>query len=75
MKVLEFVHFFEYMLFKIKTLLVESFGQCLLAIITALSILVQPNEKGSALYKYLINCCKHNLERSIDPKILTRDYC
>jgi hypothetical protein len=53
-----------------KTLLAESFGQRLLVICTALSpfYVEQPHYKGSALYKYPTNCCKNNLESSIDPK-------
>ncbi|WP_426360546.1 hypothetical protein ACPUVO_07830 [Pseudocolwellia sp. HL-MZ19] len=54
---------------KSKTLLAESFGQHLLVISTALSpfYVEQPHDKGSALYKYLTNCCKNNLERSTRP--------
>ncbi|WP_426359817.1 hypothetical protein ACPUVO_06220 [Pseudocolwellia sp. HL-MZ19] len=62
---------------KSKTLLAESFGQHLLVISTALSpfYVEQPHDKGSALYKYLTNCCKNNLERSTRPKaIKSREY-
>ncbi|MDP7592674.1 MAG: hypothetical protein QF552_08270 [Litorilituus sp.] len=57
------------MLFEIKALLAESFGQCLLDIFTALSLFYvkQPHDKSSALYKYPINRCKIKLERSTDP--------
>jgi hypothetical protein len=52
-----------------KTLLAESFGQHLLVIFTVLSpfYVEQPDDKGSALYKYPINRCKSNIERSTTP--------
>ncbi|AAZ26354.1 hypothetical protein [Colwellia psychrerythraea] len=52
-----------------KTLLVESFGQRLLVIFTALSpfYVEQPHYKGSALYQYSTKNCKNNLEGSTDP--------
>jgi hypothetical protein len=32
----------------------------------------QPHDKGSILYEYPTNCCKINLERSINPNQITR---
>jgi len=57
---------------KSKTLLAESFGQRLLGIFTALLpfYVEQPHDKGSALYEYPTNCCKNNLERSTDPRLI-----
>ncbi|MCW8866562.1 MAG: hypothetical protein OQK09_16580 [Colwellia sp.] len=56
---------------KSKTFLVESFGQRLLVIFTALSpfYVEQPHYKGSALYKHPTKCCKNNLERSTGPSL------
>ncbi|PAJ76046.1 hypothetical protein CJF42_02070 [Pseudoalteromonas sp. NBT06-2] len=50
-------------------LLVESFGQRLWGIFTALPpfYVAQPHDKASALYKCLTIRCKSNLERSTAP--------
>ncbi|MGL1956574.1 MAG: hypothetical protein OCD00_04590 [Colwellia sp.] len=54
---------------KSKKHLNEFVGQRLLAISTSLSAIQveQLRYIASALYKRLINCCKNNLERSINP--------
>ncbi|AAZ28176.1 hypothetical protein CPS_4257 [Colwellia psychrerythraea 34H] len=43
-----------------------------MVIFTALSTfdVEQTHDKGSALYKYPINSCKNNLERSTNPMII-----